>query len=336
MSTAASRLANAPSPEASELKAIEIFSDLSPENLAWLAAHMKVSDLQKGELAVAAGEPAEFLFVVLSGELQAELTDGRTYVVHAGQVTGMLPFSRLTHFAANVRATAAGRSVALSKQFFGEMLAQIPVLQQRLVTVLADRIREATAAGQQREKMIALGRLSAGLAHELNNPASAAQRAAHNLRDAWETCRSAALALDRQDLPSESRIYLAQLDIDWLKGAGPQAAMDTLERSEREEQLVAWLEDHNVEQPWNLATSLVDLGCTVAIVNEIAQHVPAAFLHHVLIRISASFSITRLTGEIESSTARISELVQAVKEYSYMDRMPQGEIDIHSGLEPLS
>jgi signal transduction histidine kinase len=221
----------------------------------------------------------------------------------------------------------------LRKERFPEMLQRMPVLQPRLVSVLADRIRESTAAEKQREKMAALGELSAGLAHELNNPASAARRAADNLRHALTSVRAAVLKLDREGLPLESRIFLAELDSEWPKQAGPQTPLDTLVRSEREEELADWLTDHNIRQPWDVAPALVDLGCTEETLEKVAANVPARFLSDVLVRITASFTISRLVDEIESSTARMSELVRAVKEYSYMDQMPEQEVDIHDGIE---
>ena len=324
---------NAPSPAVEELRAIQIFSDLSEENLEWLASRMRVRDFAKGEVSIQAGDPADYLIVILKGEVQASFPDGRTYFGREGQVTGMLPFSRLTTYKVNVRASAPTRSVALSKEHFPEMLQHIPVLQGRLVNVLSDRIRESTAIDQQREKMMALGRLSAGLAHELNNPAAAAQRASANLRDSWQAGRMARLELDRSDLPAESRVYLAQLELDWIQASNPPSTLDTLERSEREDEIGTSLDRRGVAESWRLASSLVDLGCTIDVVTDIAAHVPPAFLAHALTKLTASFSISRLSHEIENSTARISELVQAIKEYSYMDRMPEQEIDIHAGLE---
>jgi signal transduction histidine kinase len=123
------------------------------------------------------------------------------------------------------------------------------------------------------------------------------------------------------------------LECDWAEQVGPQEALDTLERSDREEQLALWLQKRNVSDPWQLAAALVDTGCKQSTLEEVASHVPPELLGNVLTRLTASFTISRLVEEIESSTSKISEMVRAVKEYSYMDQMPEQEVDIHNGIE---
>jgi signal transduction histidine kinase len=213
------------------------------------------------------------------------------------------------------------------------MLQRIPILQERLVGILTDRVREITRADQQRDKLIALGKLSAGLAHELNNPAAAARRAADYLRQAMTDLRAANVQLGKYDISLEARAYLTQLEYDWAENAPQQPAIDTLERSDREERLMAWLEKQGVDVAWKLAPGLVDAGVSEQMLEQVLSRVPKAFLADGLTRLTASVTMTRLVGEIQHSMGRISDLVRAIKEYSYMDQMPEQNVDIHDGIE---
>ncbi len=320
-------------PGIAELAAISVFADLPADALEWLAAQMEAFVLQPGEILIRAGAPAEQLLVLFRGELRAERDNGGVYIMRAGQVTGLLPYSRLTRFPSTVYAVVESRGAHLHKSHFPEMLRRVPELNQRLVSVLADRIRETTRADEQREKLISLGKISAGLAHELNNPASAVGRASASLRQEIASVRAAMLELDRRGLPQEARLFLAHLDCDWIQQAGTHSALDTLERSEREEEFAAWLEGHRLPNAWHLAAALVDAGCELSTLEEVARQVPPEFLAEALTRLTASFTISRLIEEIESGAHKISELVRVVKEYSYMDQIAEQEVDIHAGLE---
>ncbi len=332
MGPATERFPSAPAPAAEELKGIAVFADLPEEDLQSLASMMHVLDLQANELVARKGDEALYMVALLSGEIRVDLDGGRVFLGRKGQLTGMLPFSRMKILPGTTRVTQPTRVAGLHRDLFPEMMQRIPMLQSRLVGVLADRVREATAADQQREKMAALGKLSAGLAHELNNPASAARRAADELRKSLDSVRTAALNWTREAYRRKSRIFLAELECN-RRPITEAEALDSLERNDREEELSAWLSKRSVEAPWSLAATLVDLGCTLETLEDVERHVPQEFLTNVLIRITAAFNISRLASQIENSTGRISELVRAVKEYSYMDRGAEQDIDIHDGLE---
>jgi signal transduction histidine kinase len=318
------------------LREISVFADLAEEDLEWLTSRMTVRHLVPGDILVEEGTPADRLFVTLHGEFRGHTEraadDGRTYTIRTGMVSGMLPYSRLTHFPLTVRALVPGTVAELPVSHFPEMLRRIPVLGERLVGVMADRIRETTKADQQRDKLIALGKLSAGLAHELNNPAAAVRRAAVTLKEAVRKLRTASLHLEKRDVPAEDRIFLARLECDWLKEHPPQA-MDSLARSDREEQLGDWLDRRNVPEAWNVAADLVDAGCDLGTLEKLGERFQGDALAEAVTRLAASSTITRLVDEVESGTSRMGELVRAIKEYSYMDQMPEQEIDVHTGLE---
>jgi signal transduction histidine kinase len=212
------------------------------------------------------------------------------------------------------------------------MLERIPELRPKLVAVLADRIRENTRTDQQHEKLSALGKLSAGIAHELNNPAAAVRNAAINLQQVVRALRTAGLHLDQRELSLDDRTYLAQIECDWSKNH-PPTALDSLDRSDREETLGDWLEARRVANARQLAPDLVDAGCDLETLRQLSARFEGDALDDAITRLTASFTLNRLVEQIESGTSRISELVKAIKQYSFMDQGPEQEIDVHDGLE---
>jgi signal transduction histidine kinase len=319
-------------PEMSDLKAIAMFSDLAEEDLEWMRQQMQAVELEAGEIFMRAGDPADRLFVLFEGEIRSEATDGRVFSIRSGQVSGLLPYSRLTHLAGTGHAVVKSRGASLHKDHFPEMLRRMPALNERMVYLMADRIREATKMDQQREKLMALGKLSAGLAHELNNPASAARRAADSIGQALSDFREANLHLGQSELPVKVRNYLAQFEYDFSQ-LPVLETLDTLERSDREEELGGYLEKMGVPDGWNIAASLVDAGCTKEKLMPVFAVVPPETIGMGLKRFTASVTMARLVAEIQSATGRISELVRVIKEYSYMDQMPEQETDLHEGLD---
>jgi len=319
-----------------QLKTIPVLSDLSPEDLVWLASRMELVHFRPGDIVITEGSPADRMIVILEGELSIQreqgVGDGRSYSARAGQVTGMLPYSRLTQFPLTVRAMTATSMAFLRVEQFPEMLERLPALGPKLVGVLADRVRESTKTDQQREKLMALGKLSAGLAHELNNPAAAVRNAAVNLQQAVKALRAAGLHLDERPLPPADRVFLAKVEYDWSKDH-PPAALDSLERSDREEEIGAWLEARHIHDARQLAPGLVDAGCDLATLRELSERFDEQTLADVITRLTVSFSVNRLVEQIESGTSRIADLVRAIKQYSYMDQAPEQEIDVHEGLE---
>jgi signal transduction histidine kinase len=238
----------------------------------------------------------------------------------------------LTHVNGASRAVLPTRIAYLHKDHFPEMLQRMPLLGQRLVALMSDRIRETTRIETQRDKLMALGKLSAGLAHELNNPAAAAQRATASLRETLETVRDASIRLARHALSAEQR----EIIIHFEKEAGQSStaiSADPLAQSDREERVATWLEGRHMPDAWKIAPALTDAGVDVPKLESLAAQVGAEVVCDALTRIASIVTISRLIGEIEISTRRVSDLVRAIKEYSYMDQAAMQELDVHRGLE---
>jgi len=204
----------------SELLLIPAFADLPKEQIAWFLSQSREQHLKAGEIYVRRGDPPDVMFVLLQGDFEWQGEFGGETVVIAGKVgdvTGTLPFSRMKQFTVTGRALSESRILRFPVSLFPELMQRMPELVKRLVGVMADRVREGTRLEQQRERLAGLGKLSAGLAHELNNPAAAAKRAAAQLRETLKRIKDASQELGRRDLTPTQKAEIEKLGPSWHK-----------------------------------------------------------------------------------------------------------------------
>src|SRR5271169_5206974 len=229
----------------SELFRLPVFADLPDDQIDWFISQSQEMTLKAGEVYSRQGAPADAMFVILEGQVQWRgERGGETFVfdVEAGDVTGVLPFSRMKQFAVNGRAVTDTRALRFPASKFPELVQKMPELTQRLVGLMSDRIRETTRLEQQRDRLASLGKLSAGLAHELNNPASAAKRATSQLRDVLKKIRDASHELGRRDLTAAQKTEIEKLEASFVQSNEPPP--DPLAMSDLEEQIDSLLRSH--------------------------------------------------------------------------------------------
>jgi signal transduction histidine kinase len=316
-----------------EVRQITVFNDLPQEQLEWLVSNCLEARFAQGEIVYKEGTPAEYMSIFLAGSIfarrESEGANSPVFIVGKGDVTGLLPFSRMTHLTITGRAEEPVHLLLFPATLFNEMLHRMPTLGKRLVGLLTDRVREMTRSEQQRDKLAALGKLSAGLAHELNNPAAAAARAS----DALLECLTRLRKLDALPYLSELNCAaIAKVETEIRAELQPSAFKDQLERSDREESITTWLEGHKVPEAWKLSSLLVDANLTP---DQLERYLAAAgsTMPTALSRFATMLEMERIIGQVAHSTRRISTLVKAIKEYSYMDQSPVQEVDIVRGIE---
>jgi signal transduction histidine kinase len=318
---------------AGEIKTFEVFGGIADAELEWFVEQSTEAHYAPGEVILNEGEAAEIMIVVLQGEFTGRVEsagpDGPVFHIKSGAVTGRLPYSRMKRFTVTTRADTDLRILRFPVTMFPEMLRRMPVLGERLVGMLTDRVREFTRLEQQRDKLAALGKLSAGLAHELNNPASAAVRSAEALLACLERLRQ----LEKDPYLNDANCEQISAAEDGVRRElRPASFKDELERSDREESLGTWLAANGVKDPWKLTPMLVEANLERGHLERLAAASGRAFPSE-LVRFATMLEMEKIAQQIGHSTKRISSLVRAIKEYSYMDQSPVQEVDIVSGIE---
>src|SRR5437588_8820143 len=229
----------------SDLLRVPAFADLPEDQITWFLGHAEELRLKAGNIYFRQGDPADAMFVVIEGQLQARGEIGGETVVFSakpGDVAGVLPFSRMKQFPLDARATTDATVLRFPSSRFPELVQKMPELTKHLVGLMSDRIREATRMEQQRDRLASLGKLSAGLAHELNNPASAAKRAAAQLREVLIKIRDASHELGRRELTAAQKSEIEKLEASFIQHG--KVLLDPLQLSDMEGEIDSLLRSH--------------------------------------------------------------------------------------------
>jgi signal transduction histidine kinase len=318
-----------------ELQKVPLFSTLSGGQSSCLERG-EIVHLEAGKVLAREGESVESFYVLLEGEMrvsrnyenQAVLMGVSKPGMFLGEISLLLDSPNL----ATVRALKPCRLFRLDKDGFWQMLSGCPSVASQIFRTMATRVRNMEGYSQQREKLASLGTMAAGLAHELNNPATAARRASANLREVVDNLQSCACEL-HESLKPEHWQPLVDASQNAITRLAKSAPLDSVARSDREEQMATWLERHGVAEGWKLAPAFATANMSDAELETLAANLPREALGHAFGWLEASLSLHSLLNEVEGSTTRISELVKAVKAYSYMDQTAMQEVDVHEGIE---
>jgi signal transduction histidine kinase len=319
-----------------EVRRVPLFADLSEEDLEQLYEMAKTISIHPGDLVFEEGAPGDALYVVLDGELEVTKRQGGQDVVlavrRASEFIGEMSLLEQAPRSASVRALRESRLLMINQAAFETLLSCSPSAHLTMLRTVTSRLRSTESMLVQSEKMAALGTLAAGLAHELNNPAAAIRRSAAQLGDALSDWQRSATELSVPTDPRQIEMVNA-LREETVKRTASLALSDPLSLSDQESELQEWLEDQGVEQAWEFAPVLVSFGWDRDELKRLTEHFSTIQLAVALRWLAASSSVYGLLEEVGTSAEEISEIVKAVKTYSYLDQAPIQEVDIRESVE---
>jgi signal transduction histidine kinase len=326
-----------------ELRTLFLFEKLSGEQLTWIADHGCTLRAKAGSLVVREGDPAEQFFVLLSGTIQLFRTIGGDEVptqrteqrgVYMGATQAYLRDDGVARtYMASMRALDDTDFFVLGAADFGWMMRTWFPMAIHLLEGLALGMRDRQAAVSERQRLAALGALSAGLMHELNNPAAAASRATGALRQRVAGMRHKLGMLAVGKVPPDRLNSLVELQEDVIERAAKAPVLTAMQAADREDELGDWMDAHGVTGAWDTAPVFAQGGLDVQCLEEIQAKVDPELLDQAVHWIAYALETEQLMSDIEDATGRVSSLVASAKQYSQMDRAAHQWIDVHTGLD---
>jgi signal transduction histidine kinase len=309
---------------------------LPAEDREWLARHGREIRIKAGEILFEEGAPADELMLILKGELHVRrIRSGpmALFIGRSGQMTGLLPFSRMTSYGGQGFAAQDVWAMLFHKSLFPEMLQAIPSFGQRVVSSLLDRVREVTRIEQQSEKLTALGKLAGNLAHELNNPSSAAQRAAGGILTELRAVTDGRYRLVALCLDEERVLKVQTWEREVRALAQENLRFEQIDVTGREDEISRWIERNGFSQAWQISPELAELGVEASFLDPLLQFLHPDAIQVVLEQFASALRAEQYAQAMLHSTNRIFDLISAIKTYSYMDRAPILEVDLPAGLD---
>ena len=322
-----------------ELKKVNALRDLPDEHLQWILDRSVYEERKDGDVVVKTGEPIDEMFFFLEGKMDFYMdVNGQLVYYHStendeltGGVTGVLPYSRLKNSPGNGYVVGKARTIKLHKKYFQELEQLNPALIQRLIGYMTERARVFATTQMQQEKVSALGKLAAGIAHEMNNPASAIDRISEDLDKRWKLNFELTEALLKYNIAPE--ILKRIRETASIKNSAKNK-ITPLQRIQAEDELNDWLREKGINCRNEVAETFTDAGFSTNDLEIIKSDVDAEAFQHILDWLENLLSSERLIEDIEDASERITMLVDAIKSHVQMDR--SGELystDIHKDLD---